>query len=519
MTAATLLTKTRMAFVALFAVLVLALPLTDTDYFWHLKAGEYILAHRALPAGDVFSFTRAGQPWVLHEWLFEAVLFGAYAAGGPSGVRLLTAFCAVAMLGLSFSLMRRLGQSPFAAWALTVCGACTLAGWWTPRPQLLTYLFFALYLSVLFAHKYHGAGRLLWVLPPCMIVWVNVHGGYLIGIALLVLFTGAEWLKYWFSAAQDRAQKRRLVQLSLVVAATTLASLVNPEFAGHWLYPFQVIGMEANRYIHEWQSPDFHQTGPRMYLLLCTVFLLSYLHAKPRADITELLIPGFFLINGFISSRHIPLAVLAAMPFIALALGRGGTAACVAAWQASALGRRYASAVGGGKQLGQAESVLNWIVLLAIIAVLLLCRPLFRANAAKQAEQLPVTAADYVIANRIQGNLFNGYNDGGYLIYRLGPQRKVFIDGRVDVYGDQFFKDYMQIHAGAAEWKTKFERHAIDYAILGKDAPIRQLLLADGSFKEVFRDRQHSVLLRRVPRQTALSSSSDREEARHGHRH
>jgi len=499
--AATFLTKTRLVFVALFVVLLLALPQTDPDYFWHLKAGEYIVTQRALPAGDIFSLTHAGQPWVLHEWLFEAVLFTAFASWGPFGVTLLTALFVMATLGVTFSLTRRLGQSHGVAFALVVCGGCVFAGGWAPRPQIVTYLLFALYLSILAQYKYGGAGRALFALPLLMVVWVNAHGGYVIGIALVFLLTGAEWLGYWFGAERAPARKQRLITLSLVAAATLLASLANPEFVRHWLYPIQVLGMAANQSIQEWQSPDFHTLGPRIYLLLCGVFLLAAIYATPKADFTELLVPGFFLLMGFVARRHVPLAVLTLMPFIALALGRGSTAAWAAAWRGSRLGRSHARASAGGKQLGQAaEGILNWIVLLAIVLVLLACEPWFRANAAKRAEQLPAAAADYVIAHGIVGNMFNGYGDGGYLIYRLGPQRKIFIDGRVDVYGDAFFKEYNDIYFGTDGWKQKFDRFGIDFAILDKDAPIRQLLLAEGSFREAYQDARHCVLLRSVPR-------------------
>lgn len=503
--AATLLTKTRLAFVALSVLLLLALPLNDPDYFWHLKAGEYIVTHRALPAGDIFSLTHAGQPWVLHEWLFEAVLFTAFAMRGAVGVTLLATLLIMATLGVTFALTRRLAQSHAAAFALVVCGGVVFSGGWTPRPQLVTYLLFSVYLSILAHYKYFGARRALFALPLLMVAWVNAHGGFVIGIALVFLFTGAEWLGYWRGVARAPMHKQRLVQLSLVAGVTLLASLANPEFVRHWLYPIQVLGMEANQSIQEWQSPDFHRFGPRIYLLLCSLFVLSTMYAKSKADLTELLVPGFFLLMGFISRRHIPLAVLTLLPFIALALGRGSTAAWAAKWQASRFGRSYARSSANSKQLSPvAEGVLNWMLLFVIVIALLLCRPWFQASAAKRAEQLPAAAADYVIAHRIVGNMFNGYDDGGYLIYRLGPERKIFIDGRVDVYGDTFFKEYNAIYAGTAGWKHKFDRYGIDFAILDKDAPIRQLLLAEGSFKEAFRDGRHSVLLRTVARQAAL---------------
>jgi hypothetical protein len=516
LTAAARLTKTRLAFVALFMVVTLALPLVDPDYFWHLKAGEYIVTHRALPAGDVFSFTRAGQPWVLHEWLFEAVLFLAYSSWGTFGVQLLTALLAMATLGVIFALMRHLGQSASVAFVLAACGGFVFASGWAPRPQLVTYLLFALFLSILLRFKYDGARRALLALPLLMVVWVNAHGGYLIGIALAFLFTAAEWLNDWLGTMRTPSRKEGLVRLTWIAAATMLASLANPEFAGHWLYPFQVLGMEANRAIQEWQSPDFHGGGPRMYLLLCGLFVLAYIHTRPKPDFTELLVPGFFLFNGFISIRHVPLAALTLMPFIALALARGPAAACAARWQASTLGRRVAHAAGSGKQLGAGvEAGLNWLLLLAIALVLALFQPLLHANAAKQGALLPAAAADYVIAHGIKGNMFNVFGDGGYLIYRLGPERKVMIDGRVDVYGDAFFKDYRDVYFGAAGWKEKFDRLAIDFAILDKDAPIRQLLLAEGSFREAFHDERHSVLLRSVPHQAALSRA-DKEGSGHG---
>ena len=504
-TAAALLTKTRLAFVVLFIALVLVLPLTDPDYFWHLKAGEYIVTHRALPPGDVFSFTRFGQPWVLHEWLFEVVLYGVFATGGALGVKLLTALCIMAALGVTYVLARRLGQSRPLAFVLVLFGGCAFAMGCAPRPQLVTYLLFALFLSILLREKYDGARRAVCVLPLLMVVWVNAHGGYLIGIALLFLFTGAEWLDYWWDAARPPAGKGRLVRLSLIALATLLATLVNPEFVKHWLYPFQVLGMEANQWINEWQSPDFHSIGPRIYLSLCVLFVLSYIYARPRAGLTELVLPGFFLVNGFVSVRHIPLAVLTVLPFIALALGRGGLAACAASWRGSRLERRYAGSVGTGKQLGPAaEGVLNWIVLLAIVIALVLYRPSFDAAKQHQGAKLPAAAADYVIAHRIKGNIFNAYGQGGYLIYRFWPERKVCIDGRADVYGDKFFKEHKDIYSGAADWKEKFDRLAIDYAILDNDAPIRQLLLADGSFRQAYRDKRHSVLLRSIPRQAVL---------------
>lgn len=500
MTIVALLNKTRLAFIAFFLLLLLVLPLVDPDYFWHLKTGEYIVSQRALPAGDIFSSTRFGQAWVLHEWLFEVVLYAMFDWLGAPGVKLLTATLAMSALGIVFALARRLGQSPALAFILTVLALIPFSSGISARPQLVTYLLFAAYLYILLSYKYHRARLSLVALPLLMLVWVNAHGGYVIGIALAGLFTACEWIVYWMGQGRDPVHKQRLVRLTQVACATVLASLANPGFLEHWLYPFQVLGMQANERIQEWKSANFHEFGPRAYLMLVLLFLLSCTYAARKPDFTEIVIPLFFLVNGFIALRHIPLAILVLIPFTALAFSRGALAALSALWQRSALAKRYKQDTAGSKQLGQAEYVLNWLVLGMIVISLALGEPGFRAREKETTlAALPVDAAAFVAATGISGNMFNSYNYGGYLIYRLSPQRKVFIDGRADVYGDRFIGDFLDIYEGRAGWKGKFDKLSIDFAIVGKDAPIRQLLLAEASFKEVYLDPHHSVLLRDAP--------------------
>ncbi|SFB33278.1 hypothetical protein SAMN04515620_14417 [Collimonas sp. OK607] len=509
MTITTLLNKTRLSFIAVFLLLLFIQPLIDPDYFWHLKTGEYILSHHALPAGDIFSFTRFGQPWVLHEWLFEVVLYGMFAWLGPLGVKLLTVTFAMSALGIVFVLTRRIAQSTAVASVLMFIAALPFAGGLAPRPQLITYCCFAIFLFVLLTHKYYNAGRSLLLLPFLMVIWVNAHGGYLIGIALVGLFTSSEWINYWMGHARTRQQKQRLVWLTQVVCATTLASLINPGFLAHWLYPFQVLGMAANDLIQEWQSPNFHDFGPKAYLMLVLIFILSYSFASRKPDITEVLIPAFFIVMGFLATRHIPVAVLAVVPFIALALSRGTIATISASWHRSSLASWYTKWLGSSKELGQGEFVLNWIVLAIFTTSLVAYAPTYHSNDKEKVnEVLPVNAANFVAANGITGNMFNNYGEGGYLIYRLSPALKVFIDGRADIYGDKFLTDFLDIYSGKANWKEKFDRLSIDFAIVGKDAPIRQLLLAEGSFKEVYFDQHHSVLLRNTSKFQALLSKA-----------
>lgn len=488
------LSKTSLVAFAVFVVLLTQLPLTDPDYFWHLKTGEYIVAHAALPAGDVFSHTRAGHPWVLHEWLFEVLLYATSAGLGTTGVRLLAATLIVSALAISFTTARRLASAA-TTWPPLLIGAYAFAAAMSPRPQLLTYVCFAIYLAVLLRFKYEHATRPLVVLPFVMVVWVNAHAAYAVGIALLLLFTACEWMAWAGGPARDPAAKRRLVRLSQAVFLVVIASLANPGLFERWLYPLQVVGMQVNQLIQEWQSPDFHDAQSQAYLLLVLMFFVAAVYGARKPDLTELALPLVFIVAGYISKRHVPLAVLVLVPFTALALARGPSAAL----KAFVLGLRpvrwYMARRGHGQELGKYEYGLNWLVACTIA----LCLPAYVHGEQTQAERRPGKvlaegAVDFIVAHGLGGKLLNEYGDGGYLIYRLAPHARVAVDGRADMYGDKFIKEYLRVYQGADGWQAKFERMGVDLAVLPLDAPIRQLLLENGRFRELYRDKHYSVL-------------------------
>lgn len=502
MTVIKLLDMRRLAFISMFMVLLATLQLTDFDYFWHLKTGEYIVTHGALPNGDVFSFTHLGQPWVLHEWLFEVVLYGMFTWLGPLGVKLLTATLAMTALGITYSLLGRLAASPSIAFALLLAAFIPFSPGISPRPQLVTCVFFASFLYVLLSYKYFQTTRYLLALPLLMVVWVNAHGGYVVGLALTGLFVACEWANYWILSERNGGQKQRMVRLTLVAVATSLASAINPEFLGLWLYPFQVMGMEATRSIQEWQNLDFHDWAGRVYLILVLAFFVSYTYTSRKPDFTELIIPTVLMVAGFVVIRHVPLAALTLISFIAIALSRESSAAGFSVlWQRTGLALFYKKWIGGAKQLGNGEYVLNWLLLLAIAIGLSVFYPINHANDEDTANaSLPVKAAEFVANAGLTGHMFNSYHFGGYLVNRLYPAQRVFIDGRADMYGDAFFKEYAKIIGVAPGWEKTFDKYQIDYVIIGRDEPLCQLLQARGDFRLVYDDEHNSVLVRNAPR-------------------
>ena len=484
-----LLDLPHLAFAVLFFWLLFRIELNDPDYFWHLKAGEYIAAHMAVPSGDPFSYTFQSQPWAPSEWLFEIGLYGVFAFLGTTGIKVLTAFLGVLSTYIVYRAANRLLGASTLALALAIAYLTVQAGGFMPRPQLVTYVLFAVFVHLLVAFKYFADDRRLWLIPPLLLLWVNMHGAYLIGIVLLGLFCTCEWLIY-LAGPVNPAHRRRLLKLSLIAAGGALATVINPAGVGGWLFPLQVMNMDfANSVVAEWQSPNFRDLDGKLYLVLAFGFFLASIYRQTKPDLTEIALPVFFLYIGFVSVRHTPLTMLILVPFVAVALRDGPVQ------------RFYGRLTGSGKQLGKAEYVLNWVLLCVIGMTFYLLNPTQQANAQVRLNALmPVKAVEFVKSHGITGRMLNEYAQGGYLIYHLYPQQQVFIDGRADIYGDKFLKEFINIRQGEPGWDKAFDKYAIDYLIVRRDAPIRERLLSRDDFKMVYDDAAHSVLVRKLPR-------------------
>lgn len=507
-----LLDFSRLGFIAIFFALLTFTQLVDPDYFWHLRTGQYLFEHGSLPVGDVFSYTQAGKYWVLHEWLFELVLYGLYSQLGELGIKLLVSMLATSTLAISYATAKRMLGRPRMAFVMTLLCFGLVAGSISPRPQLVTFQFFAIFLWVLLGVKYFGANRGLVILPLLMVAWVNFHGGYVIGLVLLFLFTFCEWIGFLAVNKQDVLLKRRLQWLGIAAIATLLASAANPYFIRHWLYPFQVMGMEYSlSYISEWRSPDFHHHLGKAYLVLVIFFFLCTVCRLKKPDLTELAIPTFFIFMGFVSARHVPLAVMAVVPFVAVSLKQEALTQILPSHWQSALIDWYGRWFRQGNDLGHKEYLLNWLVLVGVVAGYLLGYPVCRTGCVEgSGTMVPVNATEFLIKEGVHGRMFNSYDYGGYLINRLYPVQKVFIDGRADMYGDAFVKEYGEISGGRADWRATFYKYQIDYVVIKRDSPLRQMLLAQGDFKLVYDDDVAAVLLKNNGKYAAIIARHSR---------
>ena len=451
---------------------------TDFDWWWHLRIGQDIWRSGALPAVDSYSFTRAGQPFVVHEWLFELLTYLGYRAFAYRGLVLIMGLVVLATYVLHYLLLRALGAGRVLAGLLVAWTLALTFESITMRPHLFSALFLSIELWCLYLYR-SGNRRAIWLLPPLMIVWVNIHGAWIMGVATLALFIAGEWLN-----ARARGEGATLRPALGALVASLAAAMVNPAGPKLLLYPLGFIGGESAtvRYIQEWQPPSFRD--PMGLAFGLSVILLAALGLRrPRFDYTLGLWALAFTYLGFSAIRHVPLYALVVMPII--------TQQLPARWRGAEW--RYRE--------NRFTVATNWLLtglVLATMAGIVFGNPLAQIGATPRLKAFPTESLDY-LRQHPGGNLLNEDGFGGYLIANL-PERPIFIDTRVDFYGRDFLEEYITVTRLRPGWRDILARYDIGLILMPPDSPLIGVLRDDPAWRVVIdgdQDGDTAVLLER----------------------
>ncbi|HKR58861.1 MAG TPA: hypothetical protein VJS64_03935, partial [Pyrinomonadaceae bacterium] len=296
-------------FLMIFALAVRQSAYIDPDLWWHLQTGQDIVATNSIPHVDIYSFTKAGSEWVTHEWLSEVAIYGIYRAAGWGG--LLIIFSALITISL-YIMYRRSDGKPYVAALAVLLASASSSPLFGIRPQMITFLFASIYIALLSRFERDGSSRQLWWMAPMMLLWVNFHAGYALGLALIGL--------YLVSFAIDR-KWQLLRPMALILLVCTALVPLNPNGFRMFSYPLETLRSPAMAaYIEEWASPDFHQTMFLPLAILIFMLLGSLALSSKRASAGEiflLIVTGFGALR---SARHIPIFVLIAAPILARCL-------------------------------------------------------------------------------------------------------------------------------------------------------------------------------------------------------
>ena len=448
----------------------------DPDLWWHLKAGQQIIDARSVPHTDDYSFTKQGSEWVAHEWLSEVIMSVIYRVSGLVGLVTIFSLIIVIALWLTY---RRCDGKPYAAGLAILLAAAASSPLFGVRPQMLTLLLASIYIVLLERFDPKDQSRRLWWLVPLMLLWVNLHAGWALGLALIGL--------YIVRAVLDGEWDYVRPLLIVLVVCTAIVPL-NPNGFRMFSYPYETLtSASMAAFIQEWASPDFHLTTylPLAILLLSTFAALAL--SPTRARLGEIFLVLITALGALRSVRHIPIFSLFAAPVLAKHL-----------W-AIAKDRGWDKLLTGAETRPDAIKLLINIALLLAPLVLGVSRVWHFASHQRDYVMLrnPVAAVEFLKSQHLPGPIYNRYGWGGYLIYQLYPEYRVYIDGRADVYGDAFFAEAMRTYDGAGDWASSLDRYNIKTVLISPDAPLASLLRNDhGKWKVVYEDNDAIIFSR-----------------------
>ncbi|MGA2904249.1 MAG: hypothetical protein ABSD98_10485, partial [Candidatus Korobacteraceae bacterium] len=476
---------------------------SDPDLGWQMATGRWVAQHHHIFSTDVFSYTATGQPWI-YPVGSGLLFYGVYFVGGYT---LLSWLGAATCVGTVALLLRR--GSAFSA-GIAILAIPLIAERTTPRAEMFTVILFAAFLSILWQNYQTGRAD-LWPLPLLMVAWVNLHLGFVAGLALIAGFAGVELLELLSPQPRRSAALQRLRRSSPWFVLTAAATLVNP-----WGWGLYQAILRQNRVmaqhtqvIDEWAKIRWNWPGG----------LPSFSHQPMQNTLTVLMVIAVITACLAALQRRLGAAVLllgatyASVRHVRL----GALTACVVVVVAGAVLPAELSRIRAWILSTRARAILATAAVIMVAALATVRAASFINHHIYLASNdlsgfgtglgwwVPQGAAEFIEREHLPGNLFNSYNTGGYLVWKLGPQYMDYIDGRALPFGLQAMPHEQQLlltPLDSPDWQQEADRYNINSIIIpleGYEVPLQQLpdLCSATNWRPVYLDELAIVLLRR----------------------
>lgn len=508
-------------FLALFCLLIFtnlsSRLLGDAGIGWHVRTGQLILSNRRIPHFDPFSSSMNGRPWFAWEWLYDVIVGALASATGLNGVVVFTAFVISLTFWLAFRWLLRHGTNVVLALTLALLATCASMIHFFARPHvlswLLTFLWFAILdswerNSVSTASRYkayptQNSRTYLWLLPFTMLLWVNLHGGFLIGFVLLAIYWVSalwEWLRAGGHDGFDHLLTKmragcRVRNLTLVGMASAAVTLINPY---GWRLYSHIYGYLSNRFlmdhIDEFQSPNFHYVAQKCFagLLLLTLVALAAVRVEvSKVKVSHGLIVLFAVYSGLYASRNIPIASLLLIFVIGARLSE--KSGIVSKFYRPHRYFKFAELFQRMQTTELSQRGHIWPIAAIVLACWVVAHE-GKLGGSKAidgqftSKRFPAAAVDYIEKESLKGPFFSPDYWGGYLIYRLYPQAKVVIDDRHDFYGEIFLRSYLKMMHVEPGWEEFLQQHPANCLVIPKDSALSNILAESKAWRSIYQD-------------------------------
>ena len=446
----------------------------DPDLWWHVRTGEWIFQHGSIPRQDMFAWVTMGKPWVDYTWLFDLLAAKLFSGFSYRGLLSMTATLSLLNIAALTALLARYTYL-IRALVLSTCAYVGMMPVATPRPWLFTILFFTIGLSLLL--QACERANPWWLLPivPLMALWANIHVQFVYGVALVGLFALQQSIPAFRHEAYPAPNGRvRLPAIWLwsLLAASSLVTLANPRGWRLYTVVYEYATEKAPLdFVQEMQSPSFRDLASWLALGLVCLGWFALGRSRGRTLALSVLMAASCYC-AFLRMRDIWFPMIVSTLVIAQWWGMDASPRRAMPWK-------------------------GWMAALALsLACALPIHGLGVSNAAAQKlidETYPVKACDFVISHGLPGPLYNSFNWGGYLIWRM-PELPVSIDGRTNVHDDDRVTQSARSFAGAESWARDKELIAARTILIERSAALASVLRASPKFRVLYEDKVAMVI-------------------------
>ena len=453
----------------------------DPDLWRHLLVGRIVLQSGHLPLIDTFSYTAFGQPWRQHEWLAQTIMALLYGGFGVVGLKVLKMACAAATISLLAMGMAETGAPARVQRSILIVTALALAPQMQFRPQLFSYVMLSLLFALMAAETYRGSS-VLWVAIPAFALWANLHGGFVVGLGALAVYAGAVAARDLSIGPGKSGRWLPGARLIAIAAGCALATLVNPIGLALWS---NVMHSLSDRFVKgaiaEWRpllsalAEQLQSWSPGAVIYLVPIALFgalacSFLMTPAIDDAPIAAVSAVLVFSACYAVRNMALAVIA----VAIPLTR----------HAGMLARQRLRAEGSHS----GDSRFNPAVAAALAVMLALFGGVL-SDRLKLGLDCPEEAVAFMTAHHLRGNILCDFKWGEYLMWHLGPQSKVFIDGRWELlYPHNVMEDYIRFDQGRAGAEAILDKYPNDFVLVPPESRACRVVMRDGRWKVIYRD-------------------------------
>ena len=451
----------------------------DPDYFWHVTTGGLIADTGRVPTTDPFSFTWAGMPWTLHEWLSELLMYWLVEGTGQLGALVIFGLLPAAIVAVMAGMLARMGVRVLAFGLPAVLVGLVITPYVTLRPQAISWLLLAVLIWILAELRPDRPARVLWLIP-LFVLWANLHGVYVIGLGVVATYG-------IFTILGRTPMSPRWRWVAAAGIGCLLASMVTPAGPVGILYPFRYVdgGDWGLANIQEWQSPDFHEPA---HLALLGLIVAVGLNGGRNTPGWLVMLSWVGIAMSLLALRNAPIAAVFCLPTLALGLEarlRPRAERRRAPRPGVAMGRRFI------------EMAAAAVVVIGSLAVLV--PPVLGSGLERSVEErFPAASVDLLLETNPDARVLADDGWGGYVINRMyAAGGRVFVDGRNDMYDQQILEDYDAVKDADPGWEQITNRYGVDALLLSPLTTVTRGPAEAAGWCERYRD-DHQVLYLRT---------------------